>query len=459
MASRVFQNEHYARKLLNRCHSAWEEDRYLDVNLCVGDRKIAVHRLVLCGLSDYFKKLFEIDGQDSSDIVMKDVDFDCLYFLVQYAYTGSIEINQTNVLGLLHSANYFQVTAVKSVCEKFFMEQISTDSCINLIILADKHDLDSLSNTCIRFLGEEFEKICTKDKFLELPMNVLIELLRSNDLVVLRHKMPLLHGNLELSLFRGVLRYISLSQFRSQNMVELLKSIRFPFIPKDEVTSELKKWPNLEEHNFIQDILNMYEKGNMSKMPALWLIPRKCPIELKKDTNFCANDGSVLTDEEGRLLSKFEDSCVAVDAGITQIKLWIRHWGNIPVLSCIGIKYSNGVSFKHGERFEKNIHLSKHVIELGEGEYITQIEGRHGTMIDQICFKTEYGREFGPYGGVGGRPFICKPTRLGGTAYLHAFSGDVVHTRGYKDVINLGFIWKYYKKHKNKHPKSSEWKT
>ena len=444
MASKIVHYEQYAHELLRRCQSSWEEGRFLDVNLCVGDRKIAAHRLVLCGLSDYFKALFEMDGQDSSDIVLKEVDFECLYSLVQYAYTGSVAINQINVQELLRSADYFQVSTVKSSCEEFLMGQISTDCCIDLILLADKYYLDELSSKCIRYLGEEFEKLCITDQFLELPMNVLIKLLQIDDLVVLRYKMPLLHEEMELSLFKGILRYISLSKFGSQNMVELLKSIRFPCITKKEVTAELKKWPNLEGHKHIQNILHLCDQGKSLEMPELWLKPRKCPTELKKDAQFCANDGRLLRFGGGRMHSSFDDSSIGIDASIIQIKLWIRLWDSRPVISCIAIKYSNGVSFKHGERAGENIYLGKHVIELDKGEYITQIKGRHGWMIDQLSFTTDDGRELGPFGGDGGIPFICKPTGLRGTAYLHAFSGDIVHTHGNKAVINLGFIWKYY---------------
>ena len=444
MTSEIFQNEQYAHELLHSCHSAWMEGRNLDVNLCVGDRKISAHRLVLCGLSDYFKTLFQMDGQDSSDIVLKEVDFDSLYSLVKYAYTGSIEINQSNVQKLLGSADYFQVTTVKASCEEFLMGHLDTDSCIDLMLLAEKYCLDQLSKECCRYFGEQFNKIRKKDQFLELPSNILIEVLRCNDLVLLRHKMPLSHEEMELTLFKGVLRYICLPEFRRQNVVEILMSVRLPFIKKKEIAAALKKWPNLEGNKHIEDILQLLEKGKKSKMPALWLTPRKCAIKLKKDAKFCANGGHLLRFGGGRMKSSFDDSSVGIDACITQIKLWIRLWDGRPVISCIAIKYSNGASFKHGERAGGANHVSKHVIELLQGEYITQVKGRHGWMIDQLCFKTEDEREFGPFGGGGGSSFICKPTGLNRAAYLHAFSGDIVHTQGNKCPINMGFIWKYY---------------
>lgn len=44
-------------------------------------------------------------------------------------------------------------------------------------------------------------------------------------------------------------------------------------------------------------------------------------------------------------------------------------------------------------------------IDLEEGEFITYITGRAGTLIDQITFHTSMRRTFGPYGGNGGNDF------------------------------------------------------
>jgi len=45
---------------------------------------------------------------------------------------------------------------------------------------------------------------------------------------------------------------------------------------------------------------------------------------------------------------------------------------------------------------------------LNQGEYITEVFGRNGTLIDQIGFRTNTGRTLGPYGGGGGQPFSLK---------------------------------------------------
>lgn len=53
-------------------------------------------------------------------------------------------------------------------------------------------------------------------------------------------------------------------------------------------------------------------------------------------------------------------------------------------------------------------------IKFMDGEYITEINGRSAKEIDSLKFKTNFGREFGPYGGNGGNPFSLTDLHVGG---------------------------------------------
>lgn len=47
-------------------------------------------------------------------------------------------------------------------------------------------------------------------------------------------------------------------------------------------------------------------------------------------------------------------------------------------------------------------------IELNDGEFVTEMFGRAGSAIDSLGLRTSNGREFGPYGGTGGVPFLLR---------------------------------------------------
>ena len=45
------------------------------------------------------------------------------------------------------------------------------------------------------------------------------------------------------------------------------------------------------------------------------------------------------------------------------------------------------------------------MINLAPNEFITRVEGRSGSLVDQLTFYTNLGKKYGPYGGPGGNPF------------------------------------------------------
>ena len=69
-------------------------------------------------------------------------------------------------------------------------------------------------------------------------------------------------------------------------------------------------------------------------------------------------------------------------------------------------------------------------IYLTEDEYISGVEGRSGTLVDQLTFHTNKGRTFGPYGGTGGNAFnfdLPKDARLVG---FYGRSGQAIDQIG-----------------------------
>jgi len=105
------------------------------------------------------------------------------------------------------------------------------------------------------------------------------------------------------------------------------------------------------------------------------------------------------------------------------------------VLSSQGIK---GIAIQHGRRIESilveyadrdkviqtesigNDSGQWSYIDLEEGEFITYISGKAGTLIDQLTFHTSLRRTFGPYGGNGGQYFeITVPSN----ALIIGFTG------------------------------------
>jgi len=96
------------------CHG----DHLTDVTLSCGDKEFSAHKLVLSICSSYFSQLFAPRPQsstrrrpaDSAAIVyLKDVDPRHMELLMNYMYRGEINVEETELMGLLATAKGLQI--------------------------------------------------------------------------------------------------------------------------------------------------------------------------------------------------------------------------------------------------------------------------------------------------------------------------------------------------------------
>jgi kelch-like protein 1/4/5 len=80
----------------------------------LGERRIAAHRLVLSACSEYFSAMFSSGLKESyqAEVELHDVDPDALQELVQYCYTGSLELKEETVEIILATSCLLQISQV-----------------------------------------------------------------------------------------------------------------------------------------------------------------------------------------------------------------------------------------------------------------------------------------------------------------------------------------------------------
>jgi hypothetical protein len=107
-----------------------------------------------------------------NSLIDKEVSLNGLRQIVDFAYTYECAINEANVRELLHASNYlgvnylfwidlpkkkhFQVKYVKDGCEKFLVQFLTSDNCLELRDLADQHSCQQLLAAIDLFLLEHF---------------------------------------------------------------------------------------------------------------------------------------------------------------------------------------------------------------------------------------------------------------------------------------------------------------
>ncbi|XP_071400953.1 kelch-like protein 5 [Centroberyx affinis] len=157
-----------------------------DVTLVAGDRRIPAHRLVLSSASDYFAAMFTSDVLEAKqdEVKMEEVDPDALWVLVQYAYTGRLELKEDTIESLLSASCLLQLSSVVQACCAFLMKQLHPSNCLGIRSYADAQGCNDLQRAAHAYTMEHFLEVVGGQEFLLLPMEEMERLLTSDDINV-----------------------------------------------------------------------------------------------------------------------------------------------------------------------------------------------------------------------------------------------------------------------------------
>ncbi|XP_048386483.1 kelch-like protein 5 isoform X3 [Stegostoma tigrinum] len=163
-----FQALNHAEQTFKKMENYLRHKQLCDVVLLAGDRRIPAHRLVLSSVSDYFAAMFTNDVREAKqeEIKIEGVDSNALWALVQYAYTGRLELKEDNIECLLSTACLLQLSQVVEACCGFLMKQLHPSNCLGIRSFADAQgctDLHKVAHNYTMFLADMENNILFRD--------------------------------------------------------------------------------------------------------------------------------------------------------------------------------------------------------------------------------------------------------------------------------------------------------
>ncbi|KAG5845270.1 hypothetical protein ANANG_G00137000 [Anguilla anguilla] len=162
------------------------------------------------------------------EVKMESVDPDALWALVQYAYSGRLELREETIESLLSASCLLQLPAVVQACCSFLAKQLHPSNCLGIRSFADAQgcvDLQGLAHDYT--MGgpsvpqEHFLEVMRNQEFLLLPPAEMEKLLSSDDMNVPD----------EETVVGALLGWVQhdVAQ-RRQHLPELLAHIRLPLL-------------------------------------------------------------------------------------------------------------------------------------------------------------------------------------------------------------------------------------
>ena len=214
-----------------------DEGLFVDVTIAVNNVAIPANRLILSCCSKVFERMFKTKMKERYEPIVNltadAVDSVSARALIDFMYSGTITINNDNVLQLLAAADYLQIDEVKLFCVEFLESILCPANCRSILESANLHRLESLQKQIYEMISNNFEEFASTDDFKTFNKDdVLSCLVQLN-----RNQVK------ESSVFKAILNWTKFEeQVRKKSFFDLINHVKFeklsPFFLQNEVATE-----------------------------------------------------------------------------------------------------------------------------------------------------------------------------------------------------------------------------
>ena len=224
-------------ELMKRLNIQRKQDYLCDVTLVTNDNSnFKAHRNVLSAASPFFCKLLESDMKENREGIIRfeEISGSIMEDVLEFIYTGTVEITQTNAEELIVAGNYLIIPSLKTASGRFLETEMSNCNCISTFYLAEKYDCVELIHNSRKFIHENFASVGEMDEFLSLEAKEAAVWISSDEIAV----------KAEADVFKIILKWVEHGKTeRKAAFEELFRHVRLSFLSRDfledVVTNEL----------------------------------------------------------------------------------------------------------------------------------------------------------------------------------------------------------------------------
>lgn len=96
-------------------------------------------------------------------VVVDEISFRTFYAMVEYLYTGAIQVASQDLVELLRCANQYQLDHLKSLCERKLIRDVDRDNALDMLSLADHLAAPELREYSIHFVANHPDLLLGED--------------------------------------------------------------------------------------------------------------------------------------------------------------------------------------------------------------------------------------------------------------------------------------------------------
>jgi len=163
-----------------------KDSKLCDVTIKVGPKSIPAHRVILAATVPYFHAMFLNDMREATqkEIAIPCVEPSAMEDLVNFVYSGKVQITMANVQPLLVGASYLNLKSVKEACCSFLVEHLHPRNVIGMRAFGDHHDCQHLVESSNKFIANNFSEVVNHEEYLHLSSSEVSALISRDDLYI-----------------------------------------------------------------------------------------------------------------------------------------------------------------------------------------------------------------------------------------------------------------------------------
>ncbi|WKX94016.1 hypothetical protein Q1695_011350 [Nippostrongylus brasiliensis] len=279
MTSQFF-NEKLSAEVLSKLSSFRESGIFCDVTLEADSSwktiseatlrtTIRAHKLVLAAASPYFRETLSTGGFVESKeirVVVKDIDDETLRLLVDYFYTGRLDIKEKNVKALFGVAKNLHLDSVLNECTRYLKEHLSISNCMETAAFAKAHNCIELDDAAVSFTRQHFRELVKSEELLSMDETTFLHFISDDHAV-----------------FEAVINWVKHDLSRQASLPNVLVGVRLPLTTPEFLLDRVYNEPMIQKSSACMVMLGKIFHGMLSKnktldIPESWYRHRQTPL-------------------------------------------------------------------------------------------------------------------------------------------------------------------------------------
>lgn len=185
--SQPFATDESIQQLRNDFSKIHSDTHYADVAIIVGNERLLSHRVILANRSQFFDNILSNLPLDANHMIEIDLNaynikaqVESFKIILKYLYNGEIFVNHENCLEIYSLCRQLKLDSAEQVCNQYLERMKHGSQVCGLLRASKERGEEELFQQCMRSFEEKTTECLASDLFLTVPLDVIIQILKSN---------------------------------------------------------------------------------------------------------------------------------------------------------------------------------------------------------------------------------------------------------------------------------------